>query len=61
MPGRCCRSGDAEAQTTLALRVAAEDLSVRETEELVRRYLETPEGDTESREGCPQGREQRDG
>ena len=34
--------GDAEAQTTLALRVAAEDLSVRETEELVRRYLETP-------------------
>ncbi len=34
--------GDPEAQTTLALRVAAEDLSVRETEELVRRYLEAP-------------------
>jgi ParB family chromosome partitioning protein len=34
--------GDAEAQTTLALRVAAEDLLVRETEELVRRYLEAP-------------------
>ncbi len=34
--------GDAEAQNTLALRVAAEDLSVRETEELVRRYLEAP-------------------
>ncbi len=34
--------GDQEAQTTLALRVAAEDLSVRETEEQVRRYLETP-------------------
>jgi len=34
--------GDAEAQGALALRVAAEDLSVRETEELVRRYLEAP-------------------
>jgi ParB family chromosome partitioning protein len=34
--------GDAEAQNALALRVAAEDLSVRETEELVRRYLEPP-------------------
>lgn len=34
--------GDAEAQNTLALRVAAEDLSVRETEELVRRYIEAP-------------------
>jgi ParB family chromosome partitioning protein len=34
--------GDAEAQNTLALRVAAEDLSVRETEELVRRYIDTP-------------------
>jgi ParB family chromosome partitioning protein len=34
--------GDAEAQASLALRVAAEDLSVRETEELVRRYLEAP-------------------
>ena len=34
--------GDAEAKNTLALRVAAEDLSVRETEDLVRRYLEPP-------------------
>jgi ParB family chromosome partitioning protein len=32
--------GDADAVNTLALRVAAEDLSVRETEDLVRRYLE---------------------
>jgi ParB family chromosome partitioning protein len=34
--------GDADAVNTLAMRVAAEDLSVRETEELVRRYLEPP-------------------
>jgi ParB family transcriptional regulator, chromosome partitioning protein len=34
--------GDAEAQNALALRVAAEDLSVRETEELVRRYVDGP-------------------
>jgi ParB family chromosome partitioning protein len=34
--------GDAEAVDALALRVAAEDLSVRETEELVRRYVDTP-------------------
>ena len=34
--------GDAEAVNALALRVAAEDLSVRETEELVRRYVEGP-------------------
>jgi ParB family transcriptional regulator, chromosome partitioning protein len=33
---------DAEAQSTLALRAAAEDLSVREVEELVRRYVERP-------------------
>lgn len=32
--------GEAEAMNALALRVAAEDLSVRETEDLVRRYLE---------------------
>ena len=31
---------DGEAQATLALRASAEDLSVREVEELVRRYLE---------------------
>ncbi len=34
--------GDGEAQETLALRVAAEDLSVREVEELVRRYIDQP-------------------
>jgi ParB family chromosome partitioning protein len=33
---------DAEGMTTLALRVVAEDLSVRETEEVVRRFIETP-------------------
>lgn len=33
---------DPEAQTTLALRSVAEDLSVREVEELVRNYLEHP-------------------
>jgi ParB family transcriptional regulator, chromosome partitioning protein len=34
--------GEADAVNTLALRVAAQDLSVRETEDLVRRYLEQP-------------------
>ena len=34
--------GDAEGQRSLALRIAAEDLSVREVEELVRTYLEHP-------------------
>lgn len=34
--------GDGDAVNTLALRVAAEDLSVRDTEDLVRRYLEPP-------------------
>ena len=33
---------DGEAQSTLALRIVAEDLSVREVEELVRNYLEHP-------------------
>jgi ParB family chromosome partitioning protein len=33
---------DAEAQSTLALRVAAEGLSVRQVEELVRSYVEHP-------------------
>jgi len=33
---------DGEAQTSLALRSAAEDLSVREVEDLVRRFLERP-------------------
>lgn len=34
--------GDADAMRTLALRVAAEDLSVRQTEDVVRRFLDTP-------------------
>jgi ParB family transcriptional regulator, chromosome partitioning protein len=34
--------GEAEAITSLSLRVVAEDLSVRETEEIVRRYVEAP-------------------
>ena len=34
--------GNADAQRTLATRIAAEDLSVREVEELVRNYLEHP-------------------
>ncbi len=35
-------AADAEAQRTLALRAVAEELSVREVEELVRNYLEHP-------------------
>jgi ParB family chromosome partitioning protein len=40
--------GDKDAMSTLALRVAAEDLSVRQTEEAVRRFVEgpTPKGET---------------
>lgn len=34
--------GDMDAITSLSLRVAAEDLSVRETEEIVRRFVEAP-------------------
>ena len=34
--------GDTDAITSLSLRIAAEDLSVRETEEIVRRFIETP-------------------
>jgi ParB family chromosome partitioning protein len=40
---------EAEAQTTLALRSVAEDLSVREVEELVRNYLEHPAAATTHR------------
>ena len=40
--------GDAEAMRTLALRVAAEDLSVRQTEDVVRRFLDTPAATTEA-------------
>jgi ParB family chromosome partitioning protein len=34
--------GDQDAITSLSLRIAAEDLSVRETEEIVRRFIEAP-------------------
>jgi ParB family chromosome partitioning protein len=34
--------GDVEAQRTLAVRIAAEDVSVREVEELVRNYIDHP-------------------
>jgi ParB family chromosome partitioning protein len=34
--------GDNDAMSSLALRVAAEDLSVRQTEEAVRRFIEAP-------------------
>jgi ParB family transcriptional regulator, chromosome partitioning protein len=40
---------DGEAQRTLAVRIAAEDLTVREVEELVRTYLEHPAGLTPPR------------
>ena len=38
--------GDAEAQSALALRIAAQDLSVREVEDLVRRYVDAPAAPT---------------
>lgn len=40
---------DAEAQTSLALRAAAEELSVRDVEELVRRYIDQPPSSREQR------------
>lgn len=39
---------DAEAQASLGLRIAAEELSVREAEELVRRYLALPKETSEA-------------
>lgn len=38
--------GEGEAQKALALRIAAQDLSVREVEELVRAYIDSPKGQT---------------
>jgi ParB family transcriptional regulator, chromosome partitioning protein len=43
--------GDADAITSLSLRVAAEDLSVRETEEIVRRFIEGPPEQRPKKEG----------
>jgi ParB family chromosome partitioning protein len=45
--------GDADAITSLSLRVAAEDLSVRETEEIVRRFIEGPAQPAPKREDAP--------
>lgn len=41
--------GDAEAQNTLALRTVAEDLTVRDVEELVRRYVDGPAEDPKTK------------
>jgi ParB family chromosome partitioning protein len=48
--------GDADAITSLSLRVAAEDLSVRETEEIVRRYIEAPAEHTSARKETRAGK-----
>ena len=48
--------GDQEAQISLGLRISAEDLSVREVEELVRRYVDqppTPEKSGKARKAGP--------
>jgi ParB family chromosome partitioning protein len=47
--------GDADAITSLSLRVAAEDLSVRETEEIVRRFIEGPPEPAPKKEGSEAG------
>jgi ParB family chromosome partitioning protein len=41
--------GDKEAMTSLATRIAAEDLSVRQTEDIVRRFLEVPQATEDKR------------
>jgi ParB family transcriptional regulator, chromosome partitioning protein len=41
--------GDKEAMSSLATRIAAEDLSVRQTEEVVRRFVEAPKDAAEKR------------
>jgi ParB family transcriptional regulator, chromosome partitioning protein len=46
---------DQEAMTTLALRVVAEDLSVRETEEVVRRFIESPTREPGEPRAAPEG------
>jgi ParB family chromosome partitioning protein len=45
--------GDQEAITSLSLRVAAEDLSVRETEEIVRRFIEAPAEPSPKKKAAP--------
>src|SRR5438309_793057 len=41
--------GDKEAMTSLATRIAAEDLSVRHNEDIVRRFLEVPQATEDKR------------
>jgi ParB family chromosome partitioning protein len=41
--------GDKDAMSSLATRVAAEDLSVRQTEDIVRRFVEAPQETAEKR------------
>jgi len=45
--------GDAELQSTLALRVAAEDLSVRRAEEIARRFVDAPAATAASPAAAP--------
>jgi ParB family chromosome partitioning protein len=45
--------GDGEAQRSLALRAAAEDLSVREVEEVVRRFVDQPAAEAASARSAP--------
>jgi ParB family transcriptional regulator, chromosome partitioning protein len=45
--------GDQEAIASLSLRVVAEDLSVRETEEIVRRFIEAPAEATPKKKAEP--------
>jgi ParB family transcriptional regulator, chromosome partitioning protein len=47
--------GDSDAITALSLRVAAEDLSVREIEEIVRRFIEAPAEKTADRKKAAPG------
>ncbi len=46
--------GDKDAMSSLALRIAAEDLSVRQTEESVRRFVEAPAAREERAAGAPE-------
>jgi ParB family chromosome partitioning protein len=46
--------GDKDAMSSLALRIAAEDLSVRQTEESVRRFVEAPVAKEERAAGAPE-------
>ncbi len=49
--------GDGDAMSSLALRIAAQDLSVRQTEEAVRRFVEAPSVAKEPKKGTEQAQE----